>query len=106
MHKRSNFVDFPRLVRGRSETTLIFQRSGTSLALAELGSYRVLNERARGHRAGSYAAIDRIHQRKVILAECPNNLPVEEILQRLDDDGRVFTLECESKASGLVKKTS
>ena len=58
----------------------------------ELGPYRVLNERARGHRAVSYAAIDGMHQRKVVLAECPTNLPVEEILQRLDDDGRVFTL--------------
>jgi serine/threonine protein kinase len=59
---------------------------------SELGPYRVLKERERCHNAVTYEAFDQIHRRKVVLAECPNNLPVEEIIQRLEDHGRVFTL--------------
>lgn len=56
----------------------------------QLGPYRVLKERASGHRP-VFEAIDQIYHRKVFLNECPGNVPVEDILQRVDDGGRVFT---------------
>ena len=62
------------------------------MAITQVGPYRISFELRQNYGRRAFQAFDEIHKRQVLLTECPLDWPVEEVLQRLENEARSFIL--------------